>query len=398
MKQCFLKIAAVFVAVAALCSACDPWGDKEKKNSSDLSLWGAVALCWGTRYNSSTTNMILYLYEGQYGSDGDFVGQGTEIALDLVCPPEALGNEISAGKYSFSADEIYAFNFLEGYTEDGYVYPSFIYTKESDGTTSLNIITGGTLTVKKESNSRYKISGTLKTDFNTFDIEYSGEIPITDMCQSGDNGQGSGSGSGDNGGYIEIEQEDALHAVCTYYGKYWSDDTDDYVLTLYRGTYAEGTNYFVDEGDELQLELLCPVSDKIAIPAGSYTSTFDEFEPFRLLEGYTDEDGTMQPSFLFRQYDANRNYSLWPVVEGTLYVSLDGDNYSLSAYISVDNNTVAGTSWLYRYSGPITFIDGRDQFSQTKVATKAGLKPMRRNVGKDAPRPRLDKDFARKEE
>ncbi len=157
----------------------------------------------------------------------------------------------------------------------------------------------------------------------------------------------------------EDEETDISFPGCTqyeakakarYFGHKYSDEADDYVLYIYLGEYDADGN-FVDMGTELALDILCKPSDEMMIPAGTYTcSQTDDITPGHILKG-VEEDGYLYPSFFYRQY-STENSTIDLVTSAKAEVSSSGDKYTIKVYFSTDSD-----SYVWRYEGPIEFID-----------------------------------------
>jgi len=147
-------------------------------------LTSAFANYHGTNYSEDTHNFTVVLSQGEYDEDNNFVGAGTELALDLLCPTDADAlTGISAGSYKCTYDAYTPYVFLEGLEDNGTMYPSYIYEVSSIGEETLEAITGGSVEVTREENL-YTINATVTYSNMKRIFSYTGEIGINDRTSS----------------------------------------------------------------------------------------------------------------------------------------------------------------------------------------------------------------------
>jgi hypothetical protein len=89
------------------------------------------------------------------------------------------------------------------------------------------------------------------------------------------------------------------------------------------------------------------------IVPGTYTCTADDFTPGHVLEGL-EEDGTVYPSYVYRQYDNQGNYSLELITDATLEISGSASESRIRAYFKTASGSYSST-----YEGPVEMIDNR---------------------------------------
>jgi len=139
----------------------------------------ATALYNGSLYKGYDDYTLL-IYCGEYGSDGNFVSKGYEIAFDLITT-QGDGKSIPVGTYKCTSSDFTAFHFLDGLEEDNNIYPSYFYKQFSkkSGDSSIELITDGSGTISYE-NGKYGAKFYFKTSKNGYLIYYSGVIDFRD--------------------------------------------------------------------------------------------------------------------------------------------------------------------------------------------------------------------------
>ena len=92
-----------------------------------------------------------------------------------------------------------------------------------------------------------------------------------------------------------------------------------------------------------------------------------------VLEGL-EEDGTVYPSYIYRQYDNQGNYSLELVTDATLEISGSASDSRIKVYFTTDSG-----SYSCSYEGPVEMIDNR----QADVPEDVEMKDVTRVVAMD---------------
>ena len=356
-------------AAGLLLGSCDnrlipDWPDDgygRNRNPEPIAMSYAEAAFFGHEYNEATENSTLFLSYGEYNEDLSFKGEGMELALDILCPA-GTGLAISPGQYSCSVDDLKAGVFLTGYEDNGLSYPSYIYKKDKKGKETLELVTGGTLSVEvntRPANYIYNITANIKAGTSRYIFTYEGTIDFTDYTEP-----------------VGPEAPELLsNAYANFNGKQYSDDTQNYTAVLSNGTY-DADNNFIGSGTELALDFLCPISATDGISAGSYSCTYDDFKAFVFLEGY-EEEGTVYPSYLYEVTD-NGDEILNAVTGGSVTVARQNGKYRIDAELEV-----GGATRKFSFEGNIQINDY--SASDAPAMKKAGVKRLSGAVSRSVP-------------
>ena len=341
-------------------------GSGHTRYPNEFYLSESSAQCWGYYYNEKTLNYTLKLSSGRYSANGDFVGEGVELSLDLLAKPSE-NMFITAGTYTISHDNFVPMVFLDGYEEDGQVYPSYFYVKYRNGNYLLETIQNGTVTIDYRGNEMIVDARVYTRDRKLYKFTYQGVVRVENHAGEVNpgTGGGSGSGSGSGTGNVKADYKMDFVAGASYKGTEFSKDTDNYSLTLASGQYADNGD-FVDKGVELAIDFLCKTSSTIALQTGTYTCTFNEYKPLRFLEGfYSEDDECTYPTYVYIQYDNKGNYDLLNVIDGTIKVSQSNGDYTIAADLVVDDGKKS--RYTFDYKGRINFSN-----DAARANTKSG--------------------------
>ncbi len=341
-------------------------GSGHTRYPNEFYLSESSAQCWGYYYNEKTLNYTLKLSSGRYSANGDFVGEGVELVLDLLGKPSE-NMFITAGTYVISHDKYLPLMFLDGYEEDGQIYPSYFYIKYKNGNYTLETINSGTVTINYKGSEMIVDARVYTRDRRLYKFTYQGVVRVENHSGEVNPGTtGGGSGSGTGSGNVKGNYKMDFVAGASYKGTEFSDDTHNYSLTLASGQYADNGD-FVDKGVELAIDFLCKTSSTVALQTGTYTCTFNEYKPMRFLEGfYSEEDECTYPTYVYIQHDNKGNYDLLNVIDGTIKVSQSNGDYTIAADLVVDDGKKS--RYTFDYSGRITFSN-----DATRSATKSGI-------------------------
>lgn len=347
-------------------------GSGHTRYPNEFYLSESSAQYWGSYYNGHVSydnidNYTLKLSSGRYSANGDFVGEGVELVLDLLSKP-SNNMMITAGTYVISGyGATIPMTFLNGYEEDGMVYPSYFYVKYRNGNYLLETISNGSVNISYRGSEMIVDARVYTRDRKLYKFTYQGVVKVEN--HSGEvnpgTGGGSGSGSGSGAGTVKGNYKMAYVAGASFKGTEFSNDTHNYSLTLASGQYADNGD-FVDKGVELAIDFLCKTSSNMALQAGTYTCTYDDYKPMRFLEGfYSEQDQTTYPTYVYIQYDNKGNYDLLNVIDGTIKVSASNGDYTIAADLIVDDGK--NSRYTFDYQGRINFSN-----DASRVSTKAG--------------------------
>ena len=344
------------------------------ESSNDLTLKYGFAEFWGQHHGQNTDDYLLYLYNGQFDDDGKF--DGTELlVLDIVLPKKG-DLLIKEGVYGCSEELGATYVFIPAYkdydreTQQEYTDGSTLYLNRASKKAETLDITGGSITVKRLV-SGYTVDGTVLVGSTEYTVHFKGGVKVYDMTQQ--------TPSGDDEAFPGSD-EFQLKAKAQYNGEVY-EGSDDYTLFLYYGEYDDKGD-FKTKGTEIVFEFLTKPSDGKSIASATYPSTADNFKAGYVLEG-VEQDGTVYPSYVYRQFDNQGNFSLDLINSANVTVSRSGTDYVIDAAYQTKNG-----SYKVRYEGAIPFVDasgqgGQDDPAEGDVPKNVEMKNITRVVAED---------------
>ena len=344
----------------------DPSRPGEGTELRDITLTAGYGEYWGQWYNDKSDSYLIYLYEGPTDSNGNFTGSAHMLTLDILLP--RTGDlKLREGVYRCSDKNGETQIFIPAYDsvdENGnkVLDGSTLYVQRDTKHYNKLAITDGTVMVRALVTGRYEIDATIVADGAEYTFHYKGAINIEDKTQGGSQG-------GDDG--FPGSDIYALKAKLLYNGEVY-DGSDDYTLYLYYGEYLDNGD-FKTVGSETVFEFLTKKTGEMKIVPGTYTCTDNDFTPGHLLEGL-EQDGTVYPSYLYRQYDNKGNYSLELITDATLEVSGSASESRMKAYFKTKSG-----SYAVSYEGPVDIIDNR----QAEVPKDIEMKDITKVVAMD---------------
>lgn len=318
----------------------------------------ADAVYYGDQNYPDVDQFTLFLYWGEYDDNDDFKTVGTELAFDLLCPKTGR-MELSSGKYSCATEDFTPFHFLDGFEENGEVFPSYAYYKSTDGS-KIATITSGTMDISSY-NGKCDISVVFKTQApnsqkeTVYKVNFSGEVAYFDArSQEGDVPK-------------DVEMKTFSRVTAEYWGQIWEYDdkktipVDDWVLYLY-GENAE------KDSEYTTIEILTEPGSKKLAP-GIYNDFAqmghpERFRPGAVVAGYTEGDDYTA----YGTWYCKGGTAYYAATKGQLAVAVKDDLYSLS-FDFTDEDEQTGGSFKGSYTGKIDMID---MTVQTKSGTHRG--------------------------
>jgi len=313
--------------------------------SRDITLQVGYGEYYGQWYNDKSDSYLIYLYEGATDSEGYFTGSAHMLTLDVLLPKTG---ELSLREGVYNCTDAAGSTqiFIPAYEsidENGekYLDGSTLYIQRDTKHYATYGITDGQLVVKKLVTGRYEIEARIVADGAEYTFHFKGAINIEDKTsqQGGDNG-------------FPGSDTYQLKAKALYNGEVY-DGSDDYTLYLYYGEYLDNGD-FKTVGTETVFEFLTKKTGEMKIVPGTYTCTGSDFTPGHVLEGL-EEEGTVYPSYVYRQYDNNGNYSLELVTDATLEISGSASDSRIKAYFKTKSG-----SYAISFEGPVEMIDNRE--------------------------------------
>lgn len=314
----------------------------------------ADAVYYGDQNYPGVDQFTLFLYWGEYDENDDFKTVGTELAFDLLCPKTGR-MELSSGKYSCATEDYTPFHFLDGFEENGDVFPSYAYYKSKDGS-KIATITSGTMDISSY-NGKCDISVVFRTQApdsqreTVYKVNFSGEVAYFDArSQEGDIPK-------------DVEMKAFSRVTAEYWGQIWEDDdkktipVDDWVIYLY-GENAE------KDSEYTTIEILTEPGSKKLAP-GIYNDFarmghLDGFRPGAVVAGYTEGDDYTA----YGTWYCKGGTAYYAASKGQLAIAVKDDLYSLS-FDFTDESEQTGGSFKGSYTGKIEMVD-------MTVQTKAG--------------------------
>ena len=329
--------------------------------------WGEF---YGDHYENNTDNYLIYLYEGETDNDGYFTKSAHMLRLDIILP-QSNSIALKEGVYNCS-DRGSTFSFVPAYMakdEDGnpFMDGSTLYIQTDSKHYNTFAITDGRMVVEKLIGNRYDITLTVSSNGSEYTFHYKGAIDIQDMT----------SGSSEIDPSFPGEDQYQLKAKALYFGDV-QEGSDEYSLYLYYGEYLDNGD-FKTVGTEMVFDLFTKIDGGKSIAAGKYTCSSSDVTPFHFLDGL-EEDGTVYPSYVYRQYDnSGNNWSTELVTDGNMEISRSGSDYRIKVYF-----TTPSGSYSCEYEGPLTIIDSRqDTPSGDDIPKNVEMKNITRVVAED---------------
>lgn len=324
-------------------------GDKKYKIKAD-------AVYYGSQNYKNCDEYVLYLYWGEYDEDGSFKDEGTELAFDIICKT-GYSMSIPEGSYSCTSDNITPGHFLDGYEENGQIYPSYAYYQKSKQNSKTVKITSGNITVSRSGDS-YKLRvffGAVQPNgysTTSYLVLYEGDIEIVDGRKDSD------------GGSKVVEMNKFSSVEAEYWGQIWNDKdgrvlpVSDWILYLYGENAAKDSEYTM-------IEVLTPADSKSLEP-GIYNEVIglDDtrlFKPGAVISGYSEPE----TNIAYGTWYCKGGNAVFAATKGQVSVASKNDLYSLT-FDFIDEDETYGGQFKGSYTGQIKFID------KSTAATKAG--------------------------
>ena len=373
---------AAFAVLLAGFSSCDTSGRQHRggglepevpvrpgegsETTNDVTFTDAFGEYYGTYYSDITDNFLVYLSEGAKDNDGYFTGSGKELILDIILPRTG-DKKLREGVYSCSDASGRTFIFVPSYDNKNEAGKTIIdgslYRVQRDAQHYEEYrITDGKLEIKSYVTGQLGIEATIVAGGVEYTFHFKGNIPVEDKTIQPVDDTFPGS---------DIYP---LKAKALYNGEIY-EGSDDYSLFLYYGEYADNGD-FKTVGSETVFDVLATKNGGKGIAAGTYTCTGDNFTPFHVLEGL-EQDGTVYPSYLYRQYDNKGDYSLELITAATVEVSGPASNCRIKAYFQT-----ASGSFACEYEGPLEIVDNSGEPSGD-VPKNVEMKNITRVVAED---------------
>lgn len=334
--------------------------------SNDIELEYGYADYYGQYYTDKSDNFLLYMCAGETDSEGYFKKSGVILTLDLLLPMRG-SREIAAATYMCSDNGDY-YSFIPTYkSKDSDFDGSSLYIQTGKNTNATYAVTGGTVQIQRKVTGVYEIKADIVTEGGVeYHFTFKGMIDIEDKTQGGGEVEPD---DPENPGAKPVfpGANEPWAARAQYNGRCFdNENVDEYTLYLSAGKYASNGVDFVTEGTEIAIEVLTNPSDGRSIPAGTYTCTSTDPQPFRFYDGY-EHDGLLDPSFFYRQFSTKEgDYSLESITSGTLEVGKSGEDYSVAFAFGCSSG-----SYMIRYEGGINFYDAPKSSSAAKSAARA---------------------------
>lgn len=153
-------------------------------------------------------------------------------------------------------------------------------------------------------------------------------------------------GGGKNSDVINLE-----YGYADFYGQWYTDNTDNYLLYLYAGdTDSEG--YFKNSGVILTLDLLLPKKGDLTIASGVYKCS-DEGNTYTFIPTYKSKDNDYEGSVLYIQKNKN-SYGYSAIQGGAVSITRKVTGvYEITAEITTQD----GKKYSLKFSGMIDIED-----------------------------------------
>lgn len=223
----------------------------------------------------------------------------------------------------------------------------------------------GTIEVKLVG-SNYTITANLTTTTDEeFTASYSGTLNIENKAEVPE-------------GLPQIEKDITGMNFIRALAKYYSYGVDNCILNLYdvEPTISGDSDYLLNAGHAISLDLSTAVSEQMALQEGVYTASVD-YDPGTYLPGYEKEFmGTVLPLGTYCE-ERNDNYeSIYGFITGgTVTISKVATGYRLVLDFTTNKgHKISGT-----YEGKVEFTDKRSTESPKPITETAKALKLRRH-------------------
>lgn len=308
----------------------------------------ADAVYYGDSNYEGVSEFVLYLYWGEYDEDGSFISEGTELAFDILCSPSS-DMKLASGTYGCTSSVFTPGHFLDGYEENGQIYPSFAYYQMNKQKSKAVKITAGSIQISSSDKGyslrvNFQAEGPYSTTSYSYLVLYDGIIEVVD---------GRENGGSDTPKFVEMNKFSRVEAE--YWGQIWTDKdgralpVSDWIL------YLHGEN--ADEDNEYtMIELLTPADSKKLEP-GIYNEviTLDDtklFQPGAVIAGYSEAE----TNIAYGTWYCKDGSAIFAATKGQVTVAAKDDLYSLNFDFTDEDETYGG-QFKGTYTGGIEFID-----------------------------------------
>lgn len=289
----------------------------------------------GTYYNVGNHNYYIVLSDAEVDNTSAVDG-ATYYYFDLYSNNVNDDRSVPNGVYTFDASNAYASGtFTEeygfGFKVNGQERIWYLYAEGSTVTVSDNKI----------------VAELVLTDGTKHVVTYEGSLAL---------GEESEGGSGLTGD-LELN-ETGWDVVVEYYGQYYSDETDNYYVSLYEDADSGSGKWFV-------LDLMADYATCVD-HRGTFTATEEYPAPNTFYTGLLD-NGYLAGSWYAELEDGNVAGVMAPLMEGTITVTLNADGSQTYVFDCKDDqgNKITGTVTANPYSTGYALSKGAEKKNKT---------------------------------
>lgn len=307
---------------------------------------GAEALYYGNKHKNGLGFFEVYFNDVPM-KDGFLAEAGNLLILELNTPLLENGEDfyLPDGTYSVMGSEAASFRFSPGYLPDGQEYPagSCCEQDDADGAPYYALVTGGTVQIRR-SGTTYTVTFDLTTyEQITVKGTYTGEIPIEDLTGWRPGGGGFST--------LHMDTTPDLSGISTgqlvYLGNYLRLGYSSFILYLHSD----------DQPESMEFEVICENTYTTDVATGHYTVMPGRAQvnmvPWTVMPGFLLE-ANPSGTWYIEKGEEGVTLNRAPANEGTLDISKEGDNYTLSFDFKDDctePNRISGT-----WTGPMEFV------------------------------------------
>ena len=289
----------------------------------------------GIYYNVGNHNYYIVLSDaevtGDYGVDG-----ATYYYFDLYSNNVNDDRSVPNGVYTFDASNAYASGtFTEeygfGFKVNGQERLWYLYAEGSKVTVSDNKI----------------IAELILTDGTKHVVTYEGSLALSEASEGGSSLTGD----------LELN-ETGWDVIVEYYGRYYSDETDNYYVQLFEDADSGSGKWFV-------LDLMADYAT-CKDHSGTFTATEEYPAPNTFYTGLLD-NGYLAGSWYAELEDGEVAGVMAPLMEGTITVTLNADGSQTYVFDCKDDmgNKITGTVTANPYSTGYALSKGAEKNNKT---------------------------------
>lgn len=316
---------------------------------------GGFGEFYGTYYSDKTDNFLIYLYEGDTDSQGNFTGSATFLTLDILVPHKGELT-LPSGEYNCS-DWGDAYTFIPGWgntTADGvpFLDGSKISIKKGTAMFVDHAISTGSIAVYPLITGQYEIKGNVVAEGREYSLHFKGKIEISDKTET--QGEGEGEGGEEEGDVPKnVEMKNITSVVAEDWGMIWDGipctSYRDYIL-YFKDKDAENTQEYTC------VEILTEERYRKSLPDATFNKVVavgspNDFVPGVIIAGYSDED-----NYAWGTWYCKGGTAWYAASKGSMEIKATDKGFKID-FAFVDEDETYGGTFKGSYEGKVEFVE-----------------------------------------